>query len=110
MRVFCWNCRRLGNPSTARELKQLLVAYNPDVAFLFETNIHTNNFTSIRNVYKMSGCLAVSSSGQSGEFVMLRRERVEVAIQSYSRSTSTRWCIWNIRNMFGSRAFMVKLT
>ncbi|MFQ6659288.1 hypothetical protein Gotur_028236 [Gossypium turneri] len=39
MKFLCWNCRGLGNPAKIRELKQLLVANNPDLIFLSETKI-----------------------------------------------------------------------
>ncbi|KAK8299706.1 hypothetical protein V6Z12_D05G339400 [Gossypium hirsutum] len=39
MKIFCWNCRGVGNPATVRELKQLLVANGPDIVFLCETFI-----------------------------------------------------------------------
>ncbi|KAG8474687.1 hypothetical protein CXB51_031142 [Gossypium anomalum] len=71
MKLFCWYCRRLGNPSAVRELKQLLVANNPDVVFLIETKMQANNLTRIRNLCRMIGCLAMSSDGCSGGLVML---------------------------------------
>ncbi|KAK5846243.1 hypothetical protein PVK06_002520 [Gossypium arboreum] len=54
------------NSTTVQELKQLLVATNPDIVFLCETNMHSNSFSLIHNLCKMDGCLAVSSEGRSG--------------------------------------------
>ncbi|KAL1077791.1 hypothetical protein V6Z11_D10G119000, partial [Gossypium hirsutum] len=66
MKIFCWNCRGVGNLATVRELKQLLVANGPNVAFLCETKIHSNSFSRIHSIYRMKGCLPVSSEGKRG--------------------------------------------
>ncbi|KAH1072554.1 hypothetical protein J1N35_024882 [Gossypium stocksii] len=84
IKVFCWNCRRIGNPTTIRELKQLLVANDPDIVFLCETKIYSNCFPRIKNVCRMSNCLADDSNERSGGLAMLWREWLEVVIQSYS--------------------------
>ncbi|MBA0648406.1 hypothetical protein Goklo_016134, partial [Gossypium klotzschianum] len=49
------------NLAIVRELKKLLVANNPDVVFLCETKMHSMNFTRVRNICWMSGCLDVNS-------------------------------------------------
>ncbi|KAK5792848.1 hypothetical protein PVK06_033974 [Gossypium arboreum] len=66
MRILCWNCRRIGNPVTIRELKQLLVANDPEVIFLCETKVHTNKFVSIRSKCRMEGCLVINAICKSG--------------------------------------------
>ncbi|KAK5833748.1 hypothetical protein PVK06_017602 [Gossypium arboreum] len=71
MKLFCWNCRGLANPSIVCELKQLLVVNNPDVIVLSETKMQANNFTQIRNACRITSCLAVSSNGRSGGLGML---------------------------------------
>ncbi|XP_012435427.1 uncharacterized protein LOC105762053 [Gossypium raimondii] len=85
MKIFSWNCRRVGNPATVRELKQLLVANAHDIVFLCETKIHSNEFSHIRAMCRMEGCLAISSERKSGGMVLMWREGVRVTIQNYSR-------------------------
>ncbi|KAA3477279.1 expansin-A1-like [Gossypium australe] len=46
--------------------------------------MHYNNFTHVRNLYRMSGCLAVSLEGRRGGLAMLWKEGVDVSIQNYS--------------------------
>ncbi|MBA0864084.1 hypothetical protein Goshw_029759 [Gossypium schwendimanii] len=84
MKIFSWNCRGVGNPATVREMKQLLIANGPGVVFLYETKIHSNSFSRIRSIYRMEGCLAVSSGGKSGGLALLWREGVKVVVQNYS--------------------------
>ncbi|KAB2025296.1 hypothetical protein ES319_D06G140800v1, partial [Gossypium barbadense] len=84
MKLLCWNCRGLGNPMTVRELKQLIIANNPDIIFLCETKMLSNNFTRIRNIWRLDGCLAISSVGYSRGLVMLWKNDIDVVIQNYS--------------------------
>ncbi|TYG40385.1 hypothetical protein ES288_D12G088500v1, partial [Gossypium darwinii] len=79
------NCRGVGNPATVRELKQLLVANDPDIVFLCETKIHSNAFSRIRSTCRMEGCLAVCSEGRSGGLALMWREGVRVTVQNYSK-------------------------
>ncbi|MBA0628423.1 hypothetical protein Godav_023148 [Gossypium davidsonii] len=72
--------RRVGNPVTVRDLKQLLVANSPDVAFPCETKIHSNSFSRIRSICRMEGCLPVSSEGKKGCLALLWREGVKVEV------------------------------
>ncbi|XP_012442051.2 uncharacterized protein LOC105767072 [Gossypium raimondii] len=85
MKIFCWNCHGIGNPATVRELKQLLVANDPDIVFLCETKIHSNAVSRVRSICRMEGCLAVSSDGKSGGLALMWREGVRVMVQNYSK-------------------------
>ncbi|TYG71121.1 hypothetical protein ES288_D05G368800v1 [Gossypium darwinii] len=85
MKIFCWNCRGVGNPATVRELKQLLVANVPDIVFLSETKIHANDLSYIRTLCRMEGCVGVSSDRKSGGLALMWREGMDVAVQNYSR-------------------------
>ncbi|KAK5802672.1 hypothetical protein PVK06_030285 [Gossypium arboreum] len=71
MKIFCWNCDGVGNPMTVRELKQLLVANNPDTVFLCETKVDSNKMSCIRNLCRTDGCLAINAIGKSGGLAML---------------------------------------
>ncbi|TYG70857.1 hypothetical protein ES288_D05G347900v1 [Gossypium darwinii] len=85
MKLLCWNCRGLGNPAIVRELKQLIVANNPDIIFLSETTKNANGFPRIQNLFRMRGGLAMSSEGRSGGIALMSREGVDVAIHNYSK-------------------------
>ncbi|TYH01219.1 hypothetical protein ES288_A09G040200v1 [Gossypium darwinii] len=84
MKIICWNCRGVGNPATVRDLKQLLVAIDPDIIFLCETKVSANRFDFVRRRCRMEGCLAVNAEGKSGGLVMMWKESKKVEIQTYS--------------------------
>ncbi|TYJ17203.1 hypothetical protein E1A91_A09G036000v1 [Gossypium mustelinum] len=84
MRIICWNCRGVGNPATVRDLKQLLVANDPDIIFLCETKSNANKFDSVRRKCRMGGCLAVNAEGRSRGLVMMWKDSKQVKIQTYS--------------------------
>ncbi|PPR99205.1 hypothetical protein GOBAR_AA21467 [Gossypium barbadense] len=46
--------------------------------------MHSINFTRIRDICRMLGCLAVNSESQRGGLVLMWKESVDVAIQNYS--------------------------
>ncbi|XP_040966269.1 uncharacterized protein [Gossypium hirsutum] len=83
MSIICWNCRGVGNPATVRDLKQLLVANDPNIIFFCETKINANKFDSIRRKCRMEGCLAVKVEGKSGGLVMMWKDSKMVEIQTY---------------------------
>ncbi|KAA3483587.1 putative Transposon TX1 [Gossypium australe] len=58
MKLLFWNCHGLGNPTIVRELKQVLVANNPDIMFRSETKMNHNGFPHIQNFCRMKGSLA----------------------------------------------------
>ncbi|XP_017614083.1 uncharacterized protein LOC108459248 [Gossypium arboreum] len=84
MKIFCWNCRGVGNPATVHELKQLLVANALNIVFLCETKIHSNGFSRIRSICKMEGCMAINSKGKSGGIALMWKEGVKVDVQNFS--------------------------
>ncbi|PPR89969.1 hypothetical protein GOBAR_AA30717 [Gossypium barbadense] len=84
MKILCWNFRGIGNPVTVRELKQMVVANDPDIIFLSETKINVSKFSSVHSKCKMEGCLAVNANGKSGGLVMMWKESNKVEVQTYS--------------------------
>ncbi|TYH19515.1 hypothetical protein ES288_A05G358100v1 [Gossypium darwinii] len=83
MSIICWDCRGVGNPATVRDLKQLLIANDPNIIFFCETKINANKFDSIRRKCRMEGCLAVKVEGKSGGLVMMWKDSKMVEIQTY---------------------------
>ncbi|MBA0817793.1 hypothetical protein Gohar_025736, partial [Gossypium harknessii] len=83
MKFMCWNYRGLGNPAKLRELKQLLVANNPDLIFPSETKMSANEFQSVQNKCKWQNGLTVNSEGRSGGLAMMWRDGMNVSIQKY---------------------------
>ncbi|PPS07048.1 hypothetical protein GOBAR_AA13599 [Gossypium barbadense] len=85
MKFLCWNCRGLGNPAKLRELKQLIVANNPDLNFLSETKMSDNEFRRVQNICRLQNGLVVNSEGRSGGLALMWRDGTNVSIQSYSK-------------------------
>ncbi|KAB2032283.1 hypothetical protein ES319_D05G362800v1 [Gossypium barbadense] len=85
MKFMCWNCRGLGSLAKIRELKQLLVANNPDIIFLSETKMAANEFRRVQNNCRLQNALAVNSEGRSGGLAMMWKDGMNVAIQNYSK-------------------------
>ncbi|TYG80510.1 hypothetical protein ES288_D02G221900v1 [Gossypium darwinii] len=85
MKFMCWNCRGLGNLAKIRELKQLLVANNPDLIFLSETKMSANEFQRVQNKCRWQNGLTVNSEGRSGGLALMWRDGMNVSIQNYSK-------------------------
>lgn len=54
------------------------------LSFLCEIKMHSMNFTCVRNICRMSSCLAMDSEGQRGGFALMWKEGVDMVIQNYS--------------------------
>ncbi|KAG8486025.1 hypothetical protein CXB51_019383 [Gossypium anomalum] len=93
LRTFFHLARRWLVPSPAKSnetsLLELLWTWescdttNPNVIFLCETKKQANNFSHIRSLCRMDGCLVVNSNGRSGGLAMIWKEGFDVAIQNY---------------------------
>lgn len=68
------------------ELRQLLVASNPDVIFLCETKLRNNEFETVRKKCRLDGCFVVYSVGRRGGLALLWKEEVNVQVQSFSNN------------------------
>ncbi|KAG4192918.1 hypothetical protein ERO13_A07G187699v2 [Gossypium hirsutum] len=85
MKFMCWNCRGLGSPAKLRELKQLLVANNPDLIFISETKMSANDFRRVQNKCRVQNGLAVNSEGRSGGLALMWRDGMNISVQNYSK-------------------------
>ncbi|KAB1671571.1 hypothetical protein, partial [Gossypium barbadense] len=106
MRIICWNCHGVGNPAIVRDLKQLLVANDPDIIFLCETKSNANKFDSIRRKCRMEGCLAVNAEGRNGGLIMMWKDSKQVEIQTYSSNHIDSLIHVENDSPFASRVFM----
>lgn len=66
MKILNWNCRGLGNPATVRALTHTLRTENPDIVFMMETRLFTQQFVQLNQLhFKYFGCLLVDCSGNN---------------------------------------------
>lgn len=90
MKILSWNCRGLGNhPSTVRALRKILQEEQPDIIFLMETKLKTDEMRKI-NVQKLfyEGCFVVdcevSQRSRRGGLCMLWKIANELSLSLYS--------------------------
>jgi len=53
MKILSWNCRRIGNAATVKELRDLAKNYAPSVLFIMETQINKYRVENLR--YSLGG-------------------------------------------------------
>ncbi|PPR87249.1 hypothetical protein GOBAR_AA33441 [Gossypium barbadense] len=82
---FKWNCRGLGSSATIWELKQLIVANNPDIIFLCETKMNAAEFQRVKNRCRLQNRLVVNAEGRRGGLAMMWKDEIAVTIQNYSK-------------------------
>ncbi|KAK5793998.1 hypothetical protein PVK06_035187 [Gossypium arboreum] len=84
MKILCLNCRGIGNPAIVHDLKQLLIVTNPDIMFLSETEVRSNEMERIRIRCHMDGCFVVEANGYRGRLALLWKNEVKVTIKNFS--------------------------
>jgi hypothetical protein len=85
MSLISWNCRRLGNPRTVRDLDQMVKEKKPSFLFLMETINDKRLMERLRVKLGFAGLFAIDPVGRSGGLALLWREGKELEIQNYSR-------------------------
>ena len=67
MQMVSWNCRGLGNPTKAEEIKDLLKTESADILMLQETKIEGELLLNISNTkWKFDSGKAISARGTAG--------------------------------------------
>jgi exonuclease III len=88
MKILSWNCRGLGNPRAVRALLRLIKLENPQLVFLMETRLKSEEMENIRLRCSFNSCLAVSCKGfgkeRAGGLACLWRDDWDVVISSFS--------------------------
>ncbi|TYI08987.1 hypothetical protein ES332_A09G039800v1 [Gossypium tomentosum] len=106
MKILCWNCRGIGNPATVRELKQMLVANDPDIVFLCVTKINANKFSSVCSRCKMKESNKVEvqtySSNHIDSIIKLENDNPIRFTGFYGNAEpNKRQCSWNMLRRVG---------
>ena len=84
MKVLSWNVRGLGNNRAFREVSKILQLHRPQIVFLCETKIRTEQMRVIAKKLNFESCFAVSCRGRSVGLALLWNSEVVVDIKSYS--------------------------
>lgn len=111
MNVLSWNCRGLGNPKAKAALKRVVLQENPQLVFLQETKLYSDECERLKFQLKQHGMLAVGCRGEgkrrSGGLVLLWREDWSVSLLSYSANhidvdvVSADGCEWRFSGFYG---------
>ena len=86
MSILSWNCQRLGNPCTVRELLFLLKEQAPSILFLSETRLDCVSIEKLRVHLKFGSVFCVPRVGTGGGLALFWNAKIEVQIQSYSQN------------------------
>jgi hypothetical protein len=74
MKVLSWNCQGIGNPKTVRAFNKLLSDTRPDVFFIMETKLISNNngfLSRLRNNYNIHHVdCSTAGGGRAGGLLM----------------------------------------
>src|SRR3954469_9738048 len=85
MSVLCWNCRGLGSPATAREVRELTNKLAPAVLCLLETQIQKARAELLAHSFGFNKSFAVGSSGRSGCLVLFWNDDINLEIMGSSK-------------------------
>lgn len=91
MRILCWNCRRIGDPATVHELRELIRECAPSVVCLVETQLSKQRVEGLTATLGFEGGFAVASSGRSGGLGVFWRHGLNFRIKNYSRYHIDAW-------------------
>ncbi|PPR88601.1 hypothetical protein GOBAR_AA32086 [Gossypium barbadense] len=84
MKVLCWNYRRIKNPAIVRDLKQLLIVTNPNIVFLCETKVRSNEMEGIRIRCHIDSCFLVAANECRKGLTILWKNEVKVTVKNFS--------------------------
>ncbi|KAL4351800.1 hypothetical protein GQ457_06G009360 [Hibiscus cannabinus] len=83
--ILCWNCQRLGNPSTIHTLERYVIAKAPQVSFLCETRLKKACLDHVKRVLDIEGRLSVDSGQGCIGLALLWNKHVGCVFYSYSK-------------------------
>lgn len=86
MNILNWNCSGLENPRAVTVLLHLVRVKAPKVLFLMETKKSMGGMKNIKEDLQYQVIFTVPSLGRSGGLAMLRKERVDLHVQTFSQN------------------------
>ncbi|XP_057808453.1 uncharacterized protein LOC131022930 [Salvia miltiorrhiza] len=88
MNCLLWNCRGLGNPSTIRQLAWMTKQKRPDVVFLMETKLATNEWSNVLLQIGFDNLAVVdcdlSDGGRRGGLALIWADDIILTVHSSS--------------------------
>lgn len=89
MRILCRNCRGLGSPQAIQILRCLIRQHNPELVFLMETKLRSNQFSRNKFNWNYYGVFSVDAVGRSGGLALFWSQGVNLSLVSYSQNHIT---------------------
>ncbi|KAL4319670.1 hypothetical protein GQ457_18G004510 [Hibiscus cannabinus] len=84
MKILCWNCRGLGNPTTVQFLGNIIAQHDPDLVFLCETHLKQSSSSRIQFALNLDGCFVVDYGSGCTGLMLLWNRRITVNLLLYS--------------------------
>ena len=86
MSCLSWNCCRIGNAATVKELRDLTRHVAPSVLCLLETQVHKARVEQLKGTLGFDRAFAVSSTGRSGGLgIFWNSNNIQIEILPYSQ-------------------------
>ena len=85
MRTFYWNCREIGDPSTVRELKDLIRGCATEVVCLVYTKLSKQIVKGMTRVLGYDGGYAMGTSGRSGGLAIFQKSPISMRLLNFSK-------------------------
>lgn len=85
MSCLAWNCRRLGNAATIKELHEFARSVAPSVLCVLETQVHKSRVEGLKSTLGYDCAFAVSSLGRSGGLGIYWNKSTSVQLLPYSQ-------------------------
>ena len=86
MSLIVWNCRRLGNLRTGKELKVVIWAKDPSVMFLAETWVDEARLKEVQRNIKFDNMFYVEKNPRGGGGLALYwKNSIDVHVDSFSK-------------------------
>lgn len=107
MRIFCWNCRGVGNTATVRKLHEFTNRFAPTMLCIMETQTLKSWVESLVFSLGYDNCFAVSSSGKNGGLGVFWNNSINLEVFRYSkyhidsRLTLPRLDTWRLTCFYG---------
>ncbi|XP_040998143.1 uncharacterized protein LOC121244182 [Juglans microcarpa x Juglans regia] len=86
MKTLSWNLRGLGNPRSIRTFRDLITREVPDILFLQETRMKSQQLEFCKLKLGFRNCFGVDSVGRSGGLALLWKDEINVSIVNFSNN------------------------
>ena len=84
MRLLSWNCQRLGNRWTGRDLRRIVWEQAPTVCFLMETQLDKEGFVRLYDNLPFPNRIIVKYSDSGGGLALIWKNGVKLEVINFT--------------------------